>query len=76
MLLSLLSSLKRFDGHVDTDTLAIRVINKWSDERLGLTKNVIYCVYGFVNNWTDFIEFMNGKYWKNKLVGVDDFKLF
>ena len=27
--------------------LAISAINKWSDERLGLTKTVIYCGYGF-----------------------------
>ena len=41
------SSTNGFDGRRDTDTLAISAINKWSDERLGLTKTVIYCVYGF-----------------------------
>ena len=53
VLLSFLSSLKRFDGQEDVahfildDTLGISANNKWSDERLGLTKTVIYCVYGF-----------------------------
>ena len=49
------------------DTLAISANNKWSDERLGLTKTVIYCVLWFLwinepillNLWTESIEKIN-----------------
>ena len=58
------------------DTLAISANNKWSDERLWLTKPIFTVFMVFVNKWTDFIEFMNGRYWKNKCGWVDDLNCF